>query len=103
MVSKCGCFPGEFVKTGASFRESKIRNLANHTNEAKSWSRLGFDFSGDYLKLKKPSKDCVATRSMSSVFQQFYRPGTGRHLRRVYLRVMTSLRDYKLGLVINPA
>ena len=31
------------MKTGASFRESKIRSLANHTNEAKSWSRLGFD------------------------------------------------------------
>ena len=45
MVSKCGCFPGEFVKTGASFRESKIRSLANHTNEAKSWSRLGFEIT----------------------------------------------------------
>ena len=71
MVSKCGCFPGEFVKTGASFRESKIRSLANHTNEAKSWSRLGSEVTYEnYFTSKEPLKGYVAIRSMLSACQQ---------------------------------
>ena len=39
MVTKCGCFPGEFGATGNYYREAKINTLRNDSREVKLWQR----------------------------------------------------------------